>query len=129
MRNSRSSKDRKMRSRSKGRKVMDGEAINTRSVADEVARAIQEWAGDLSAPIKRTAHAAGVDHRTARNYWEAATCPSAPPLIRLMGESEEVLRALLGMAGLLTAEKRERLLDIIAEAEADLEEPIALDPH
>lgn len=107
---------------------MSTDAINTFTVASRLADASRRQYGDLTASIKRYARAAGVEYRTARNHMEGANCPGAAPLIRLLGESEEVLREVLEMAGLLSAEKRERLLDIIAEAEADMEGMGAHDP-
>lgn len=107
MRNSRSFRDCKMQL-----------TVNTFTVAHSVSAALRRAYGDLSAPVKRWCQAAGVDPRAGRNHYEGQNCPGAPALIRGMADCDELLFEVLRMAGRLTPETVERLLDVVAELEA-----------
>ena len=74
--------------------------------ADTIAAALLRQYGDSYGAIKAVMHATGVGEKTVKNWFQAKNGPNGESLVRLCRHSDQVLEAVLRMAG------RNRLLKV-----------------
>jgi hypothetical protein len=121
-----------MSSTEKDRKVQSGAGRSFRSdssrgpplgpsFAETIAIALHKEFGGTAAAVKSVVRLTGANERAVKNWFAAKNGPSGENLTRLMGRSDEVLEAVLHLAGrqeLIAARRlagaREKLKEMLA---------------
>jgi hypothetical protein len=114
-------KDRNFRSES-GRSVPGSSAVDpTAAFTEVVAGALRREFGGTAASVKSVVRLTGANERAVKNWFAAKNGPSGENLMRLMRQSDEVLEAVLLLAGrqeLISARRlagaREKLKEMLA---------------
>ena len=100
----------------KGRKIQPMTAIDIN--ADTYSRTLSEAVRSSWGSIKDVARVLGVNTGTAKNIWQAKNGGSGVTLIKAMRESDEVLFAILELAGKADVVRRAQAMKNIEEAKA-----------
>jgi hypothetical protein len=120
--------DRKIQSK-KGKSFPGGLAHSDELFNQAIASALREEFGGGPSAVKTVARLTEANERAVRNWFEGTNGPSGRFLVRLIRQSDSVLKAVLTMAGredrmvlVALASLRGQLLDAIAAIDA-LQEP------
>lgn len=94
----------------------------TEITADTYTRTVADTLAEVCPSPKHVTRLAGCGLLTAKNWWTRKNGPSGVQLVRLMRESDDMLFAILELAGKADVVKRAQALQKIDEAKALLDQ-------